>query len=701
MQNPNPNPNPNNTNEEMMTVINDLINKLIAWWEYIKITITENIEIFYNFLRVFTAKHLFSMIMVGTCIVLFMFVKIPPNWDSHLHHLYYFGLVILMGLALFRYDMEDIIDKDITTDDEEKIKYAKKRKEKNILMKKNELLRKLIANPNYIDKIKQDDRDLFGENNGDDSTKLDYQNLTASKNEIKERQDKITNVINEVDIIIQNINHIKTGINNNMDDSELCTKVKVKLDTLLVDPSNIPDDLRNMIEPIIDNIKRVNDSCNRDEIETYKTAINKTLNESKTELNKLKSNFTKEELKKGDVFMTDINSKIRDLKENYKKKKEEGEKIELIKARQRNIPKTLLQQFKAYFKYLSITSCVVFLLFLVFKIYQGSGSTVKYGIHMLVVSMFIGLLFFVTYSISSKRSILLPSWAKTSSSKEIGVKEKEDEKIKQNNNPDRKGFTILRILTRPFIMIFYLLYGMMCNIRDFFSDLRDPSKRALKKKHYQQWKDQNLSYIVIIVLGLSFLFMQYVMPYADRLTFDIYSTTLLRNPVYLEKLKVIGKEEQLKETSGRNFSFCLSAWIYLEESNANHNFSSNMNATIINYGELPHLTYNVKTNTATVFLKKGKDVKQVIYQTSKLAKQKWHQVVFNYDHGLMDIFVNGELVSTTSGIIPYMTNDEIYVGQYKGIRGGIKDVVYHFKNRTKMSIETSYYFSKFRSYLML
>ena len=246
---------------------------------------------------------------------------------------------------------------------------------------------------------------------------------------------------------------------------------------------------------------------------------------------------------------------------------------------------------------------------------------------------------------------------------------------------------------------------MMCNFLDFFKDMRDPQKRALSQKRFKKWKEQYLGYIAVIVAGLTFLFIQYVLPNLHRMNISLNSTTLLKNPVYLNKLKVIATDDKLNrhagDNNGRDFSFSLSAWVYIENSNANHNFASNMNATILNYGELPHLTYNVRTNTATIFIKKGKDVKHVVYQTTRLNKQKWNQFVFNYVHGAMDVFFNGELVSTTTGIIPYMTNDDMYVGQAQGIRGGIKDVVYSKDPRTKMGIEMEYNLSKIQSYLML
>ena len=435
------NPDSNNVNENIIQTIEYILNKINELWEDIKKKITDNMESFYNFLRLFTAKHLFSMIMVGVCILLFLFINIPQNWHTNWHHLYYFGLVILMGLALFRYDMEDIVDKDIKTEDEEKGQYIEKKKEKNVLMKKKELLRKLLANPDYIKDIKEEDTDLFGEDG------IDYNNLKSyanSNNETKRKQDEFNKLNEKLDEIKQSIGILTDGLKKNAHTLSDCDNVTGLIDGAIsnVGIARISNEtIKKTLEEQIKQLKVLKGKCKDSELNTDNGKKNylEQVENFNTGIDTLLETKRKGMLENKNLFTTSIKEQLEKLKNDYKKKKESGDETELIKAQQRNIPKTLSQQFKAYFKYLSITSCAVFLLFLMFKIYQGSGSTVKYGIHMLVVLVFIGLLFFVTYSISSKRLILKPSWAKTSSSKEVGVKQKKVEKLKKIKIQKGKG----------------------------------------------------------------------------------------------------------------------------------------------------------------------------------------------------------------------------------------------------------------------
>jgi len=78
----------------------------------------------------------------------------------------------------------------------------------------------------------------------------------------------------------------------------------------------------------------------------------------------------------------------------------------------------------------------------------------------------------------------------------------------------------------------------------------------------------------------------------------------------------------------------------------------------------------------------------VVYESRNIKLQKWNQVFVRYDGGTLDIFFDDELVSSTPSVLPYMTHNDVVVGEKNGINGGIKNVRYFDGDldRTKISL---------------
>ena len=60
--------------------------------------------------------------------------------------------------------------------------------------------------------------------------------------------------------------------------------------------------------------------------------------------------------------------------------------------------------------------------------------------------------------------------------------------------------------------------------------------------------------------------------------------------------------------------------------------------------------------------------------------------IINYNGGILDIFLNGELVKSEIGVVPYYTLDNLTIGEDKGINGGICNVVYFRRALTSSNI---------------
>jgi hypothetical protein len=77
----------------------------------------------------------------------------------------------------------------------------------------------------------------------------------------------------------------------------------------------------------------------------------------------------------------------------------------------------------------------------------------------------------------------------------------------------------------------------------------------------------------------------------------------------------------------------------------------------------------------------------IVYKRKNVQLQKWNNLILNYSGGTLDIFYNGELSRSVENIVPYMTMDEISVGESNGLGGGICNLVYFKESLTSQQIK--------------
>jgi hypothetical protein len=80
----------------------------------------------------------------------------------------------------------------------------------------------------------------------------------------------------------------------------------------------------------------------------------------------------------------------------------------------------------------------------------------------------------------------------------------------------------------------------------------------------------------------------------------------------------------------------------------------------------------------------------VVYESNDVIYQKWNNIVFNYNEGYIDVFLNGVLVGSYAGVAPYMRLDEIVTGSERGLYGGICNVSYYNSTLTEKNIRLNY-----------
>lgn len=166
------------------------------------------------------------------------------------------------------------------------------------------------------------------------------------------------------------------------------------------------------------------------------------------------------------------------------------------------------------------------------------------------------------------------------------------------------------------------------------------------------------------------------------------------------------KHPQYTDTKLRRFryTYAISGWFYLNPQPPNTRSAYNRYTNILNYGRRINVEYNgnlgslrVMANIAQpddVTTHKDDDDKNnmsvEVYETTDVLYQKWNNIVVNYDNGYLDVFLNGILVGSKSGVAPYMAFDNIVVGSDNGLQGGICNVIYYENVLKKREISLKY-----------
>ena len=173
---------------------------------------------------------------------------------------------------------------------------------------------------------------------------------------------------------------------------------------------------------------------------------------------------------------------------------------------------------------------------------------------------------------------------------------------------------------------------------------------------------------------------------------------LLKEPIYLNKKKVIGNYEDIGSGVGAfNYNYSISAWTFIHEQPPSLRKSSSKFTNILDYANKPKIQFNSSTNTLRIIMSNGLDKDNVVYETTDFKLQRWNNIIINYDGGTLDIFINGTLVSSTGNIVPIMSYDEITVGSNNGISGGVCNVVYFPKPLSISKIASLYKNLKYKN----
>ena len=168
---------------------------------------------------------------------------------------------------------------------------------------------------------------------------------------------------------------------------------------------------------------------------------------------------------------------------------------------------------------------------------------------------------------------------------------------------------------------------------------------------------------------------------------------LLREPVYLNNKKNIGGFQDFnvdKIDLEYNYNYSISCWFFIRANAPNYKKSYNKYSTVLSYSDKPKIMFNPELNKLKILMNNGLNKKPIEFIIDGPPLQKWNNVVINYDGGNLDIFMNSKLVRSFPSVVPYMSFDQLDVGEDKGLGGGICNVVYFPSSISRERIITNY-----------
>jgi hypothetical protein len=196
--------------------------------------------------------------------------------------------------------------------------------------------------------------------------------------------------------------------------------------------------------------------------------------------------------------------------------------------------------------------------------------------------------------------------------------------------------------------------------------------------------------LLMLVAALGLLVAYFKMPSVFNILNSQGGEQLVNKPVYTDSKYSLGSYQELNGSDKVDYQYAISSWVFVDAAPPNTSSSYSKFTSLLNFANKPNVLYNGTTNTLmiTTDQKNLKEVtknklidfdengNRIIYKNSDFLLQKWNNIIINYNGGVLDIFLNGELVKSDIGVVPYMTYDNLTIGEDDGIKGGICNVIY-------------------------
>jgi hypothetical protein len=240
--------------------------------------------------------------------------------------------------------------------------------------------------------------------------------------------------------------------------------------------------------------------------------------------------------------------------------------------------------------------------------------------------------------------------------------------------------------------LFNLIINYIFYIPCIFSGFFDYISKILLGLNYSYDK----SSLLMLLLAIVIIVLYFCVPLLTNKISLQGGQQLVNQPVFTDTSYSLGTYEELNGSDQFDYQFAISFWTYIDSAGPNTNLSYNKFTSLLNFADKPNILYNANEHTLMITMEQKnleKSTKnklidfdnngnRIIYKNNNFLLQKWNNIIINYNGGVLDIFINGELVKSEIGVVPYYTLDNLTIGEINGIKGGICNVVY-FRNALK------------------
>jgi hypothetical protein len=235
-------------------------------------------------------------------------------------------------------------------------------------------------------------------------------------------------------------------------------------------------------------------------------------------------------------------------------------------------------------------------------------------------------------------------------------------------------------------------FDMIVNLLFYIPCLFNGGFDTIMKLLVFKYDPQTTGSIILMLIAIGIFLLAYYLPSLQSIRSTQGGQLLVDNPISIDTLNTLGNTEQLNGNPFINYKYAFSFWVFIDSAPPNTNSNYEKYTSIMNFGGNPNILYKASTNTLMITMaqtqaqlqEKGNNKllqfddngNRIIYINNNFLLQKWNNFIISYSLGVVDIFLNGELVKSAIGAVPFMGIDALTIGSNDGIKGGICNVIY-------------------------